>query len=181
MSKHASSGMLNSTSVPESSSLPPPACRRQLWRVRAFAVAARSCPARPSSLSSFGSISLSIIADPPTEAAVRHTRISTSTRSPGRAGRQLRSASPRSGRLRPAGSDGGFARAFHCHTNSAEFGLLSSPASSSPRVFNAKARSLVSIVEERNPCTASRPSVIACAADRLRFQVFVWARPQGVG
>ena len=50
----------------------------------------------------------------------------------------------------------------------AEFGRLSARsrelASSSPRVLIAIARSLRSSVEARNPCTASRPSVIAFAA-----------------
>ena len=44
---------------------------------------------------------------------------------------------------------------------------MSFPASSFDSALRAAASSLVAVAEERKPCTASRPSVMACAAKSM--------------
>jgi len=61
-------------------------------------------------------------------------------------------------------------RALHIHT---KFGTipvaLTGSEFFSQHAERALASSLVTTVEERNPCTASRPSVIACLASLMTF------------
>jgi hypothetical protein len=152
--------MVSSISVPESSllqtsKLPPTSLALSCMPRKP------QCPVRPLSLRACSSMPL-----PSSRISTRNWcfsyRISSSIRRACACRNALRSASPamRYTSSRRIGCK--FCGAPSTSTSkTGEFWLVLFAPSSSPSVLRAAARSLVSIVDERNPSTASRPSVIA--------------------
>jgi hypothetical protein len=152
--------MLSSTSVPESSllqtaSLPPTSLARSRIPFKP------SCPVSPSPLRSFGSMPFRH-PGPATEATVRRIGFPLRFAAPSRAGKHCATLRPQSGRLRPAGWDGGSAVCLPPPSQRGQnSGWCLQPGvllreSLSPKQSHWSRRWMYATL-----CTASRPSAIA--------------------